>query len=235
MQAITLHDVEAYGRARRAMGVSGATVNREFAALGRMFTKAGLPSPVSRAVFYPEAPGRTRFLSAEERARLEQVMDPAAWRIVELAIETGMRRGELFHLAWAEVDLTNAIVTVPRAKSGRTRFVYLSARAIELLQSLPSRGRSPWVFPNAHGTGPIAATNWIRRVFVPALREAGIENFRFHDLRHTFASRLAAAGVQQAFLQELLGHASPAMSRRYTHLTAAHLLDAVNRPGQKAP
>jgi Phage integrase family len=98
-----------------------------------------------------------------------------------------------------------------------------------ILRALPSRLRSPWVFPSASGTTALNSQNFINRVFRPALRRARISDFSWHDLRHTFASRLAMAGVPIRTIQELMGHQSLTMTLRYAHLSSAHKLDAVNQ------
>ena len=99
----------------------------------------------------------------------------------------------------------------------------------EILRALPSRLKGPWVFPSATGETPIDARNYINRVFEPAMEKASIEGFRWHDLRHTFASRLVMAGVDLRTVQELLGHKTQAMTLRYSHLSPGHQLDAVQR------
>src|SRR5262245_64596025 len=96
-----------------------------------------------------------------------------------------------------------------------------------ILRALPSRLRSAWVFPSDAGDTPLDSQNFINRVFRPALRRARITNFSWHDLRHTFASRLAVAGGDIRTIQELLGHQSLAMTLRYAHLSPAHKRDAV--------
>jgi len=86
-----------------------------------------------------------------------------------------------------------------------------------------------WVFPSETGKTPLDAQNFVSRVFLPALRRAKIGNFHWHDLRHTFASRLVMAGVDLRTVQELLGHKTLAMTLRYAHLSPAHQLEAVQR------
>jgi len=98
-----------------------------------------------------------------------------------------------------------------------------------ILRALPSRLKSEWVFPSETGETPLDSQNFVNRVFVKALRTAGINSFSWHCLRHTFASRLVMAGVDLRTVQELLGHKTLAMTLRYSHLSPAHQLDAVQR------
>lgn len=90
------------------------------------------------------------------------------------------------------------------------------------------------MFPSETNETPIDACNYVRRVFVPAMDAAGIENFHWHDLRHTFASRLIMAGVDLRTVQELMGHQTITMTLRYSHLSPAHRLEAVQRLNRTA-
>ena len=97
-----------------------------------------------------------------------------------------------------------------------------------ILRDLPSRMRSEYVFPNRNGN-PMSPDNFINRSFKTALKKAGIENFRWHDLRHTFASRLVMKGVPLTTVKELMGHKTIQMTLRYAHLSPSHLLEAVQQ------
>jgi Phage integrase family len=99
----------------------------------------------------------------------------------------------------------------------------------EVLRALPSRLKSARVFPSSTGETPLDAQNFYNRVFIPAVKEAGITGFTWHSLRHTFASRLVMANVGLRTVQELLGHQSATMTQRHAHLSPEHQLEAVRR------
>jgi integrase len=209
-------------------------VNRELAFLRRVFNVAIEDqkvdiNPVRPKAFFRENNQRVRFLTNDEEARLRAALDPSHWPLVAVAIHTGLRRSEQFHLRWEHVDFANGILTVPRSKHGGARRVPMNDTVRELLRALPSRLKSAYVFPSATGETPLDACNFVRRVFVRALAAARIDGFRWHDLRHTFASRLTMAGVDLRTVQELMGHKTLAMTLRYAHLSPAHQLDAVQR------
>ena len=101
-------------------------------------------------------------------------------------------------------------------------------------KALPSRLKSRWVFPSETDETPLDPKNFMSWVFVPALARAGIENLHWHDLRHTFASRLVMKGVDLRTVQELMGHTTITMTLRYSHLSPAHQLEAVQRLNRPA-
>jgi integrase len=217
---------------QRAHEVSPATVNRELSLLRRVFNVAlvnGLVdrNPVKQVRFLREPSGRVRFLSVEEEARLRAEIDDRDWPAIEFAINTGLRQGEQFGLHWSNVDLVNRVVTIPRSKHGGARHVPLNDSALNVLRGLPSRCQSDWVFASRTGATAVNVSNFLHRVFIPAVRRAAITDFRWHDLRHTFASRLAMAGVDLRTIQELMGHKTLAMTLRYAHLSPTHLHTAV--------
>jgi len=141
----------------------------------------------------------------------------------------GLRASNQFDLKWTDVDLSNGIITARATKSGETYRIPMNETVREILRSLPSRLRSEFVFPSATGKTAMASRNFRERVFRPALEEAKITDFHWHDLRHSFASRLVMAGVDLKSVQELMGHKTLAMTLRYAHLSPAHKLDAVCR------
>ena len=218
--------------AQREKEVAPATVNRELAFVKRIFAVAmenGLVdrNPTKPVKFLREPSGRVRFLSEEEEAALCAKVGKRDWPLVAFALNTGLRRGEQFNLRWENVNLASRVLTIPRSKHGGSRHVQLNDTAMAILRALPSRFHSRWVFPSATGKTPMSANNFRYRVFDPAVREAKIEDFTWHDLRHTFASRLVMAGVPLRTVQELMGHKTLRMTERYAHLSPTHLHQAV--------
>ncbi|MGS2724824.1 phage integrase [Porticoccus sp. GXU_MW_L64] len=147
--------------------------------------------------------------------------------MVLLAINTGMRRGELFHLSWGDVDLERKIVTVEggNAKTGQTRHIPLNKEANAVLTKWSKQGdASSLVFPSPITKGPM---DNIKKSWHGLIRGAEIDNFRFHDCRHHFASQLVMKGVDLNTVRELLGHTSIEMTLRYAHLAEEHKTAAV--------
>jgi integrase len=147
--------------------------------------------------------------------------------IVLLALNTGMRRGEIFNLRWSSVDLDKALLEVagPGAKSGQTRHVPLNQQAIGALNHWHNQTSTTTglVFP---GKGKGRLTN-INSAWRSLMKRASLENFRFHDCRHHFASRLVMADVALNTVRELLGHSEISMTLRYAHLAPEHKAEAV--------
>ena len=147
--------------------------------------------------------------------------------MVILSLQTGLRRGELFTLLWPDVELDGGYLTVrgSNAKSLKTRHVPLNDRAREVLLGWKrqSLGDDGLVFPGKEGKPFDNVNSSWRRV----LDDAGIRKFRWHDLRHDFASKLVMAGVDLNTVRELLGHADLQMTLRYAHLAPEHKAAAV--------
>ncbi|MEI7609899.1 MAG: tyrosine-type recombinase/integrase, partial [Rhodospirillaceae bacterium] len=158
---------------------------------------------------------RARFLDPAEVRRLVAALDQEQNRTVAaffmLLLLTGARRSEAMGASWTEVDLDRRMWTVPasRSKSGRARHITLSDSAVRLLRTLPGPEAGQHVFPGRHRGKPLnnPAKNW-----AAACERAGLEGVRIHDLRHSFASILAANGRSLVEIQHLLGHQSPMMT-----------------------
>jgi integrase len=216
---------------------TNATVNRYLTALSHALTVAVREwgwlddSPMRKVTKLKEPRGRVRFLSDEERQRLLDACttskNKSLYTIVVLALATGGRQQELLSLRWPDVDLIRGTLTFQQTKNGERRRVPLTGHALDLLRQ-HARVRyleSDLVFP--------AYTNIKRRrvrdAWNNAVRRAGIADFHFHDLRHSFASYLAMNGASLLEIAEVLGHKTLAMVKRYAHLSEAHTRGVVER------
>ena len=218
-------------------GRTNATVVRYLAALSHAFTIAVREwqwcedNPVGKVSKPREPRGRVRFLSEDERGKLLESCkisrNPSLHTIVVLALSTGARRGELLGLRWADVDFKRGMLTFRETKNGDTRAVPLTGYALDVLSHHAKIRRltTVFVFPDSTGTRPVG----IREAFEYAVKRADIANFKFHDLRHTFASYLAMNGATLAEIAEVLGHKTLAMVKRYAHLSEAHTRNVVQR------
>ena len=135
----------------------------------------------------------------------------------------------MFDLAWERIDFEARVAWATDTKSGEDYPVPLNDEALAILQALPRIG--PWLFPSENPETHLDARNWYRRVYQPACKKAGITDLRFHDLRHTFGSRLARTGAHPKVIQALMGHKTAGMTERYTHVEDSDLHDAVARMG----
>jgi len=212
--------------------VTVATINRQLAVLRsllRLAKKWGYVREVPHFEMGREPEGRLRYLEREEAVRLldacRQSRNALLWAIVTVALNTGMRRGEILGLEWDRVDFARGALLLEQTKSGRRREVPMNQAVYNALTSLPGRTESGPVFrgKNDQAWGTIATS------FANALRRAKITDFRFHDLRHTFASWLVMDGATLQEVKELLGHRTLAMTLRYAHLAPDRLRDAVSR------
>jgi integrase len=218
-----------------------ATVNRYIAYLSSAYTTAIKEwqwvqnNPVTAVKKLVEPKGRVRYLSASERQRLLNACEASPsenlYPLVMLALSCGARVGELLNLRWKDVDLGNGRATLHNTKNGERRAISIKGRAQELLRhkSKVRRLETDLVFPSASGLG----TYDYCHPFKAALNAAEIENFRFHDLRHTCASYLAMNGASIPEIAAVLGHKSWAMTQRYSHLSDAHISDVVERMNEK--
>jgi integrase len=168
---------------------------------------------------------RVRFLSEAEEQRLFEALPKKYRPAVRFAILTGMRRAEIFDLEWRDIDLLNQIATIREPKEGTSKRLPISTAVRDLLvRELPKEGAERNAFLRVF---PFNPHNFANRVFTPTVRGAEIQDFRFHDLRHTFASRLAMKGVDLATIGRLMGHHGIRMTERYAHLTDERLRTAV--------
>lgn len=235
---------------------SAATVNRYLAVLSHAFTVAVKEwawlreNPLMRVTKPKEPRGRVRFLSDDapdgtpgERTRLLAACrgskSPDLYLAVIMALSTGARAQELLGLRWGQVDLVRRVAVLTETKNGETRLLPLAGLALELLKD---RGKirhldTDLIFPgrplrDSAGKRFFRPVN-LRTAFETALKVAGIEDFRWHDLRHSAASYLVMNGASLPEIAEVLGHKTLEMVRRYSHLSEAHTADVVERMNRK--
>lgn len=167
----------------------------------------------------------------DEESRLRAVIAkrfPEHMVEFDIALHAGMRRSEQYGLTWDCVNLERKLVTIARSKHGQARHVPLNSTALAAFKKLlPSMERSNYVFVSVRGTGKRLRMN--RHWFEDAVKEAAIAHLTWHDLRHTFASRLVMAGVDIRTVSELMGHKTIQVTMRYAHLAPAHTLAAVEK------
>lgn len=220
-------------------GRKPATVNRYLAHLRTVLNTAYRReqirrNPLASVAQLPEHNVRKRILRAEEETKLLAVFDQDGQDLIELALETGAREQNIFGMTWSGVHLDRDQVEVIQ-KGGSLHTIFLTPRAKQILQRREKEKRSEaWVFPNLGGTNHIDAHNWYNRVWLPAVKEAGIEDLRFHDLRHTFVSRALENGLDAKTVQVMVGHKTMQMTtQRYASLSVDHLKAAAKRATKK--
>jgi integrase len=184
-------------------------------------------NPVLKLTMDKEPKGKTRFLSMEEEHVLLEQLGPIHGPWARLAILTGLRQSEQFQLQWKDMDWERGILTLPTTKTGGVQYTHLNEEARAILRGLDSWQRSKWVFPSENPATPLDARNFYNRVWGPAVTAVGIEWATWHDLRHTFASRLAMTGHNEGTIAALLRHSTTALVKRYAHLSPSHLKAAV--------
>lgn len=202
----------------RFQTVKNGTVQKELATLKAILNKAFREGYLDKIPPFPKlkpVQGRTRWLTLEEDGRLLNATKdrPHLHSIVQFALDTGGRRSEVLGLDWRNVDLKRGFVTFTQTKNGEDRAVRLTERAKRVLKELEPKKSGP-VF-TFHGRG----IRSVKTAFTVAVNKAGLEDFRFHDLRHTFASRLVQQGVSLYEVMHLTGHKSFQMVQRYAHLS----------------
>jgi integrase len=209
---------------RRAKKTSKATANRSLAVLRKIFN-LGIrwdmitSNPVCKIDFFRVPRGRMRFLSHEEQDALLKACNGPLKDVVGVALKTGMRRGELLGLRKKDVDFSGNFIYLEKTKSGAHRQIPMVPEVRAVLARLAlGCDDEALLFKNKDGN----PYNDLRTAFCTALRKAGIKDFHFHDLRHTFASDMVMAGVNIFTVSKLLGHASVQTTMIYSHLSPEH-------------
>lgn len=224
---------------RRGDRRSPAFVRRSLAVLSHMFTIAhrewDFPgdNPVQRIQKPKLSRGRVRFLDKDEMERLLKACQASSCTLmaplVVLAVSTGARRGELMRLKWSDFDWTSGQIRLEITKNGHARAVPLTGRAHAMMVKMYNQRQGDFVFARRDGTAPMD----VEKHWQKAVEAAGLQDFRFHDLRHTAASYLAMNGASLIEVSAVLGHRTLQMVQRYSHLSEQHTTDVVRRMNAK--
>jgi integrase len=238
---VTELSIERFKRTRGAAKAPG-TVNRELATLRHFFTCAidwHWTDTRPKIRMLKESPGRVRWLSDAERARLYAELPVRFKRVVLAAALCGQRLGNIVALTRDRVDVQNRTLSIPKTKSGKRHDVPISealaAVIAEAIADGDAQAKRREVEPPVHvflsRLGRPYTSSGVSGFFRKCVEVAGVTDFHFHDLRHDFATRVRRAGHGLDVVQDLLGHATPAMTQRYAHIGADELHRAVASVG----
>ncbi len=230
LQTISPLFIEDYKKKRKTE-VSGATVNRELSCLKHMLNKAideGIltKNPVKKVRYFPENNIIERMLLPHEKERLVAKSEGYIKAVIIVALNTGMRRGEILNLKWSQIDFANGYIKVDKTKSGKSRTIPMNSLVLSALkQQEQNKDHIEYLFWNSKSNKPIQD---VRKAFKKSCEAAGITCLRFHDLRHNFASSLVESGVDIVTVSQLLGHSNINLTaKRYSHPSPLHKRQAV--------
>lgn len=233
-----IRDAEAKRPKQRGGGErSPADVNRKIAYLGAVmnavYEKYRWFGNSATAPVFEHLPGeveRNRWLKPHEFQRLTEKLPEVYGKMAQLAVATGLRRSNVMKMQWSDVDFGSRTVTIPgiRMKNGEYHSIPLNELAMQILREQFGKSEK-WVFVTEDGEplDEIRSKVWKR-----ALKAAGLENVRWHDLRHTWASLARQNGVPLEGIKELGGWKDARMVMRYSHLSVEHLRDHAKKLDQ---
>jgi len=225
LSAINVKDIQDYQSNRLRKGLKPATVNREVACLKHLFNIAKQRSnffcenPVSNVKFLEENNQKERVLTLDEEERLISSSPPYLKPIIKTALNTGMRKSEIISLKWSNIDFDYNIITIEatNSKSKRIKRIPINSLLRKVLFEQKLRtGFSDYVFVNSNGV-PYKKQNSLKTCFELARKKANVEDLRFHDLRHTAATRMVEVGGNIVAVSKILGHADLRTTMRYAH------------------
>ena len=228
IQDITTWQIEKY-LAERRKKFKPATVNRELALLKHMFYRAVewgklKENPANKNVkFFKGVVNRVRYLMPDEFQTVLSNCEDFLKPIVIVAVHTGMRKGEILGLRWDQVNFEQKIITIVDTKNHERRDIPMDETVKATLRGVEKKGDLVFSVKNGKPIYPMKVHNGFSKV----LKASNITDFRFHDLRHTFASNLVMAGVKIEKVQKLMGHKMIAMTQRYIHLAPGYLAESV--------
>lgn len=234
LDRVTPKLINEYKGKRIADGKKPATIQKELICLSHAFNIAVKEwewtntNPVQRVTIPNPHNQIDRWLTYDEEERLLIACHDREWlkEVIIFALNTGMRQGEIINLMWSDVDLFRRTATIHKTKNKEKRTIPLNQTVMELLKA---KGRVVSITGHVFTQdGDRSTKREIQRQFSTALKRTGIISFRFHDLRHTFATRLAQSGVDIYTIAKLLGHKDIRMTQRYAHHYPESLRSGVN-------
>lgn len=245
---LSKNDLQKWLQAQLSKGIKRSTINKHICFANKMFKTAsewGYCNNYSHTNHKLEqlriGELQQRFLSESEIRRVLTLCSyskhPFLRYFIELLLLTGARSGEASNARWRDIDMQNGIWTVPKSKSGKTRFIYLNPPAMKLLRDVRETTRNMGlplgpdcpIFTNPHTKKPYKG---FHLAWYEVRNAAGLPDVRIHDLRHTYASLLVNKGVSLYEVQQLLGHSSPQMTQRYAHFANKTLLARATMVGE---
>ncbi len=235
VQDIDRRWVERFQLQLLANGISKARVNRYVAALKCFFNRCIdwgklQKNPCRGIKLYPEV-SRTHWLEAGQINELLSHSSDRLRPIVQVALLTGLRMGDILRLTWDRIDFEQGLIRIIQGKTQTPLLLPISEALAEVLRAIFRDMDSPYVFQ--HRGKPLRGHGWLRTDFAKAIKAAGLAGTHFHDLRHTAATQLRRLGRDLQVVQQLLGHKTIRTTMRYSHVHPTELREAVNKLGEK--
>lgn len=229
LTSITPDLIERYKAKRKEAEAAPATINRELTCLKGIFTKAiewgkAETNPVKKVKLLKELNQKERILTDKEMKRLIDVASPGLKPILILALNTGMRKGEMLKLKWTAVNFSKGYILIEDGKGGKSRKIPLNFTVKQALSEI--KRASDYVFCNPE-TGKHLVD--INTSFKTACDRAKITELRIHDLRHTAATKMIERGIDLVTVSKILGHSTIQMTMRYAHPTPENMQRAVDK------
>jgi len=215
-----------------AKGLKNSSINKKISLLKAMIAwsvensmvEQDVLDKLKRVKMLKDDSKRLRYLAVDESKALVAACEPYFRPVIITALTTGMRKREILKLRWDQVDLEHGFILLVETKNGEGRQIPIVPELRKVLDSQPRLEGCPYVFPNTKTMMPFWSGD---KPFANALNKAGITDFHFHDLRHTYASHLVMSGIDLTTVMHLMGHKSIKMTLRYAHLAPSHKVKAV--------